>query len=185
MRRPDANRWHLRTKGSEVSENIEIQFLKTKTLNLFFAEQKNSSGEKNMLFPDYRPRRMRQSEAFRRMIRETHLRVDDLILPLFTIGGEKVPEPDRLHARALPALRRQLGEDRAGGPRGRHPGGDSLRRAGPQGPRWALRRMPPTASCSGRRGRQGRSAGTRRDHRCVPLPVHRPRPLRLRRGRLH
>jgi len=30
-----------------------------------------------MLFPDYRPRRMRQSEAFRRMIRETVLTVDD------------------------------------------------------------------------------------------------------------
>jgi len=30
-----------------------------------------------MLFPDYRPRRMRQNEAFRRMIRETHLTVED------------------------------------------------------------------------------------------------------------
>jgi len=46
-----------------------------------------------MLFPDYRPRRMRQNEAFRRMIRETHLRVDDLILPLFAIGGKKVQNP--------------------------------------------------------------------------------------------
>ena len=46
-----------------------------------------------MLFPDYRPRRMRQSEAFRRLIRETHLRVDDLILPLFVIGGKKVRNP--------------------------------------------------------------------------------------------
>jgi porphobilinogen synthase len=46
-----------------------------------------------MLFPDYRPRRMRQSEAFRRLIRETHLRVDDLILPLFVIGGKKVQNP--------------------------------------------------------------------------------------------
>jgi porphobilinogen synthase len=46
-----------------------------------------------MLFPDYRPRRMRQNEAFRRMIRETHLTVDDLILPLFAIGGKKVQNP--------------------------------------------------------------------------------------------
>jgi porphobilinogen synthase len=46
-----------------------------------------------MLFPDYRPRRMRQSEAFRRMIRETALSVDDLILPLFAIGGKKVRNP--------------------------------------------------------------------------------------------
>ena len=34
-----------------------------------------------MLFPDYRPCRMRQSEALRRMIRETVLTSDDLILP--------------------------------------------------------------------------------------------------------
>jgi len=46
-----------------------------------------------MLFPDYRPRRLRQSEAFRRMIRETALSVDDFILPLFAIGGKKVQNP--------------------------------------------------------------------------------------------
>ena len=36
-----------------------------------------------MLFPDYRPRRLRQSAGLRNMIRETHLTVNDLILPLF------------------------------------------------------------------------------------------------------
>jgi len=41
-----------------------------------------------MLFPDYRPRRLRQNEALRRMIRETTLTVDDLILPLFAINGK-------------------------------------------------------------------------------------------------
>ena len=46
-----------------------------------------------MLFPDYRPRRMRQSEAFRRMVRETVLTPDDLILPLFAIGGKDVKNP--------------------------------------------------------------------------------------------
>ncbi len=46
-----------------------------------------------MLFPDYRPRRLRQNEAFRRMIRETALAVDDLILPLFAIGGKGVQNP--------------------------------------------------------------------------------------------
>ena len=46
-----------------------------------------------MLFPDYRPRRMRQNEAFRRMIRETSLMVNDLILPLFAIGGSNVKNP--------------------------------------------------------------------------------------------
>ena len=46
-----------------------------------------------MLFPDYRPRRMRQSEAFRKMVRETVLSVNDLILPLFTVGGKGVKDP--------------------------------------------------------------------------------------------
>jgi len=46
-----------------------------------------------MLFPDYRPRRMRQKEAFRRMIRETILTVDDLILPLFAIEGKGIKNP--------------------------------------------------------------------------------------------
>jgi porphobilinogen synthase len=46
-----------------------------------------------MLFPDYRPRRMRQSEPFRRMIRETVFTPDDLILPLFAIGGKDVKTP--------------------------------------------------------------------------------------------
>jgi porphobilinogen synthase len=46
-----------------------------------------------MLFPDYRPRRMRQSEAFRRMVRETRLSVDNLILPLFVVNGTDVKKP--------------------------------------------------------------------------------------------
>ncbi|QTA82898.1 Delta-aminolevulinic acid dehydratase [Desulfonema limicola] len=46
-----------------------------------------------MLFPDYRPRRLRQTDAFRRMIRETQLGVDDLILPLFAKEGKDIKEP--------------------------------------------------------------------------------------------
>lgn len=46
-----------------------------------------------MLFPDYRPRRMRQSEAFRRMIRETRLSVDNLIMPFFAVEGRNIKEP--------------------------------------------------------------------------------------------
>ena len=46
-----------------------------------------------MLFPDYRPRRLRQNDNFRRMIRETTLSVDDLILPLFSVGGKGVKNP--------------------------------------------------------------------------------------------
>jgi porphobilinogen synthase len=46
-----------------------------------------------MLFPDYRPRRMRRNDALRRMVRETRLQVDDLILPLFAVEGKDVKEP--------------------------------------------------------------------------------------------
>ena len=46
-----------------------------------------------MLFPDYRPRRLRQNEAFRRMIRETSFSVNDLILPIFAVGGNDVKNP--------------------------------------------------------------------------------------------
>jgi len=46
-----------------------------------------------MLFPEYRPRRLRQNDAFRRMIRETTISADDLILPLFAISGEGVQNP--------------------------------------------------------------------------------------------
>ncbi len=40
-----------------------------------------------MHFPSYRPRRLRKSEAFRELIRETNLDVKDLIYPLFGIYG--------------------------------------------------------------------------------------------------
>ncbi|MBW2259237.1 MAG: porphobilinogen synthase [Deltaproteobacteria bacterium] len=46
-----------------------------------------------MLFPDYRPRRLRQNEIFRRMVRETRLSIDDLILPLFAVVGKGVKDP--------------------------------------------------------------------------------------------
>jgi porphobilinogen synthase len=46
-----------------------------------------------MLFPDYRPRRLRQSAGLRNMIRETQLTVNDLVLPLFVINGKDVKKP--------------------------------------------------------------------------------------------
>ncbi len=46
-----------------------------------------------MLFPDYRPRRLRQSENMRRMVRETSLSVNDLILPLFVNAGQDIKSP--------------------------------------------------------------------------------------------
>jgi porphobilinogen synthase len=46
-----------------------------------------------MLFPDYRPRRMRQNKAFRRMVRETRLDLSDLIMPLFVVEGRNIKNP--------------------------------------------------------------------------------------------
>ncbi|MEN8190780.1 MAG: porphobilinogen synthase [Thermodesulfobacteriota bacterium] len=45
-----------------------------------------------MIFPDYRPRRMRKNETFRSLIRETHLSADQLIYPLFVMPGKKSRE---------------------------------------------------------------------------------------------
>jgi len=51
-----------------------------------------------MHFPTRRPRRLRRSETIRRLMRETTLQVDDLIMPLFVVHGtgirqEIVPMP--------------------------------------------------------------------------------------------
>ncbi|MDD9304629.1 MAG: porphobilinogen synthase [Desulfobacter sp.] len=46
-----------------------------------------------MLFPDYRGRRLRATDSFRRMIRETRLSPDDFILPLFAVEGKSVKQP--------------------------------------------------------------------------------------------
>src|SRR5512133_3941576 len=43
-----------------------------------------------MPFPQERPRRMRRTEALRRLVRETVLAPDDLIWPLFAVPGTKV-----------------------------------------------------------------------------------------------
>ena len=46
-----------------------------------------------MLFPDYRPRRLRRNERLRSMIRETTLSVNDLIYPLFVTHGKGIKRP--------------------------------------------------------------------------------------------
>ncbi len=46
-----------------------------------------------MQYPDYRSRRLRKNENFRRLIRETNLSVDDLVYPLFVTSGKKVKKP--------------------------------------------------------------------------------------------
>ena len=44
-------------------------------------------------FPDYRPRRLRQSPALRRLVAETHLHVSHLVLPLFARSGKRIRRP--------------------------------------------------------------------------------------------
>jgi porphobilinogen synthase len=46
-----------------------------------------------MAHPLYRPRRLRESPLIRRMVRETRLGVDSLILPLFAVHGRGVRDP--------------------------------------------------------------------------------------------
>jgi len=46
-----------------------------------------------MPFPEERPRRTRQSDAWRRMVRETRLTADALIYPLFVVPGRAVRHP--------------------------------------------------------------------------------------------
>src|SRR5262250_365409 len=46
-----------------------------------------------MPFPLYRPRRLRESPLLRKMVRETQLRVQDLVYPLFAVHGRGVREP--------------------------------------------------------------------------------------------
>jgi porphobilinogen synthase len=44
-------------------------------------------------FPEYRARRLRKNENFRRLIRETKLSVDDLVYPLFAVPGKDFKKP--------------------------------------------------------------------------------------------
>jgi porphobilinogen synthase len=44
-------------------------------------------------FPAYRPRRLRKSAALRRLVSETRLHADQLVLPLFVREGKKIRRP--------------------------------------------------------------------------------------------
>ena len=46
-----------------------------------------------MNYPEYRPRRLRRTEALRRMVRETRLSADDFVYPLFVVPGSGVQKP--------------------------------------------------------------------------------------------
>jgi len=44
-------------------------------------------------FPAYRPRRLRRTDALRRLVRETHLSAGQLVQPLFVVPGRGVERP--------------------------------------------------------------------------------------------
>ena len=46
-----------------------------------------------MYYPSYRMRRLRRTPAIRNMLRETTLKLDDLIYPYFVIAGENIKNP--------------------------------------------------------------------------------------------
>jgi porphobilinogen synthase len=56
-----------------------------------------------MSFPTVRLRRLRRSEPLRRLVRETRLTRDDLVLPLFAVEGRGVREP----VASMPGVLRQ------------------------------------------------------------------------------
>jgi porphobilinogen synthase len=43
-----------------------------------------------MYYPVFRPRRLRETETIRRMVRETRLTVDDFVMPFFVVHGRQV-----------------------------------------------------------------------------------------------
>src|SRR5438094_10523077 len=59
-------------------------------------------------FPAYRPRRLRRSEALRRLVRETRVTVEQLVQPLFVVPGRGVERP----VGSMPGIA-QLSADRA------------------------------------------------------------------------
>ena len=59
-------------------------------------------------FPAYRPRRLRRSEALRRLVRETRVTVEQLVQPLFVVPGRGVDRP----VGSMPGIA-QLSVDRA------------------------------------------------------------------------
>ncbi len=72
-----------------------------------------------MSFPVHRPRRLRQSPAVRRLVRETHLAPSQLVLPLFVREGSTEPVPigsmPGVMQHSLDSLRRAVADAAAAG----------------------------------------------------------------------
>ncbi|MDO9042379.1 MAG: porphobilinogen synthase [Desulfocapsaceae bacterium] len=67
-----------------------------------------------MVFPEYRPRRMRRNETFRALIRETSLSASQLIYPLFVMPGknkrEEIPSMPGVFRLSVDQLKKEAEE---------------------------------------------------------------------------
>ena len=117
-----------------------------------------------MAFPIHRPRRLRRTDALRRMVRETELRPSDFIYPLFVVEGRGVRQARPVDAGRLQPLGGYAVEEAKRAASLGIPLGHPLRHPRPQGRRAAPARGPRTASSS------RRSAATQR-LRCRTLQL--------------
>ncbi len=67
-----------------------------------------------MTFPIHRPRRLRKTENIRRLVRETHISVDDLIYPIFIEDGHniktEIPSMPGIYRYSIDRLAEELDE---------------------------------------------------------------------------
>src|SRR5574341_894187 len=62
----------------------------SRTSARFVAASGPTLEDMRMYYPIYRPRRLRETETFRRMVRETRLTVDAFVMPFFVTHGRQV-----------------------------------------------------------------------------------------------
>lgn len=79
----------IEIENSDISD-AKLTGCHSETIGSF--DNIRKTGEQ-MRFPEYRPRRLRASEAFRVMLRETELAASDLVLPLFVTEGKGIKKP--------------------------------------------------------------------------------------------
>ena len=97
--------------------------------------RRRAVGSERERSPVQRPRRLRRTPALRRLVAETRSRVDDLVAPLFVREGIDEPQPIASLPGVVQHTRESLRKEVAELADLGVPGGDPVRRAGPQGPR--------------------------------------------------
>ena len=127
----------------------------------------------------HRPRRLRRSAGVRNLVRETSLSAHDFVLPLFV--SEKVGDrrANREHARRLSAFRRARRWRKRGCAGGLGLQAVLLFGIPAQKDEQATGAYAEDGIVQQAVARdQGEGAGTGRDHGCLSLRIHEPRPLR-------